>query len=170
MKVLPCHRAKMKLWLLWLIIPFLLLSCVSRITVIDGDTIHLPDGEAVRYIGIDTPEIGEPYYEGAKRTNQGLIRGKQIKLEKDITDRDKHNRLLRYIYADGTFVNAELARQGYALVYRRDKFVDNKHYDVLKKATDEAAEKRRGIWSLSPPHPKIQQRPSDYYLPESCSH
>ncbi len=165
MKVSPGHCRKVKLWLLWLILPFLLLSCASGVTVIDGDTIALPGGEAVRYIGIDTPERGEPYYGEAKRANQELIAGKQIKLEKDVTDKDKYNRLLRYIYVDDTFVNAELVRRGYALVYRQDKFLDNKHYDVLEKAADEAARERRGIWGLSPSHPKIQQRPGDYYLP-----
>ena len=167
MRVLPILCRKTKLWYLWLILSLALLSCAPAVTVIDGDTIRLPSREMVRYIGIDTPERGEPYYQKARRANRDLIEGKEIKLEEDVTDRDRYGRLLRYVYADDTFVNAELVRQGYALVYRRGKFQDNKYYDVLKEAADEAAEERRGIWSLSPPHPKLQQHPNDYYLPET---
>ncbi len=167
MRVLPILCRKIKLWYLWLILCLALLNCAPAVTVIDGDTICLPSGERVRYIGIDAPERRESYYEEAKRANQELIEGKGIKLEEDVTDSDRYGRLLRYVYADDTFVNAELVRQGYALVYRRGKFQDNKYYNVLKEAADEAAEERRGIWSLSPPHSKIQQRPNDYYLPET---
>jgi len=38
--------------------------------VIDGDTVVLENGEHVRYIGIDTPERGRPYYAEAKRENE----------------------------------------------------------------------------------------------------
>ena len=36
-------------------------------SVIDGDTIRLTNGQTVRLIGIDTPEKGDPYYEGGFR-------------------------------------------------------------------------------------------------------
>jgi len=38
-------------------------------------------------------------------------------LEKDITDRDKYNRLLRYVFVDDVFINLELVKQGFAYSY-----------------------------------------------------
>jgi micrococcal nuclease len=40
--------------------------------VIDGDTIELTNGRRVRYIGINTPERDQPYYNEAKETNQKI--------------------------------------------------------------------------------------------------
>ena len=36
-------------------------------------------------------------------------------LEKDESDTDRFGRLLRFVYADGILVNAELVREGYAI-------------------------------------------------------
>ena len=82
--------------------------------VIDGDTIVLRNGRVVRYIGMDTPEKGECYYEEAKKRNEELVLGKKVELVKDVSDKDKYGRLLRHVYADGIFVNWELVREGYA--------------------------------------------------------
>ena len=46
--------------------------------VIDGDTIVLKGGQRVRYIGIDTPEKGRPYYLEAKKENERLVLGKRV--------------------------------------------------------------------------------------------
>lgn len=121
--------------------------------VIDGDTIEVEiDGEEyrVRYIGIDTPERGEPYYEEARGANQKLVGGQEVRLERDVTDRDKYDRLLRYVYVDGIFVNLELVRLGYARVYPKHKYPDNKYYEVLKEAETEAKRAGRGLWATEP--------------------
>ena len=116
------------------------------IQVIDGDTIVIEGGYHVRYIGIDTPEKGQPYYEEAKQSNQELVDGKVVRLEKDVTDKDKFERLLRYVYVDSLLVNGELVKQGYAEVYPKDRYPDNKYYDLLKEVEREAREAGRGIW------------------------
>jgi len=116
------------------------------VRVVDGDTVVIQGGEYVRYIGIDTPEKGEPFYEEATACNRGLIEGKTVRLETDVTNRDRYDRLLRYVYVGDLFVNLELVRQGYAEVYPRELFPDNKHYDLLKQAEDEAKQAGRGIW------------------------
>jgi len=65
------------------------------VKVIDGDTIKLENGEVVRYIGIDTPETVHPskpiqcFGKEASDKNKELVEGKLVKLEKDITNRDK---------------------------------------------------------------------------------
>ena len=91
------------------------IATVTR--VIDGDTIDvLIDGEQVRvrYIGVNTPERDEPCYSDATQANRDLVDGKTVTLVTDSSDTDRYDRLLRYIYADGVFVNESLARNGYA--------------------------------------------------------
>ena len=95
----------------------------SVVKVIDGDTIKLENGEVVRYIGIDTPETVHPskpvqcFGKEASDKNKELVEGKVVKLEKDITNKDKYGRILRYVWVGDLFVNDELVRQGYAYVY-----------------------------------------------------
>ena len=67
----------------------LLSSCIPATPVadvIDGDTIRLTDRTLVRYLGIDTPEIGEPYYQEARQFNIKALSGKSITLEADVTN------------------------------------------------------------------------------------
>ena len=86
--------------------------------VIDGDTIDVRIGGRIvrlRYIGVDTPERGEACYSEATSYNRGLVSGKTLTLVRDVSETDRYGRLLRYVYADGVFVNLELVRAGYAL-------------------------------------------------------
>ena len=82
--------------------------------VIDGDTIEIEGGQRIRYIGIDTPEKGEYFFEEATVKNSELVLGKVVRMEKDVSETDVYGRLLRYIYVGDIFVNAELVRLGYA--------------------------------------------------------
>lgn len=87
--------------------------------VVDGDTIVVAGGERVRYIGMDTPEMGtkprECFAEQAKAKNVELVGGQTVALRMDVSERDRYKRLLRYVYRlDGAFVNAVLVQQGYA--------------------------------------------------------
>jgi micrococcal nuclease len=120
----------------------------AGIQVIDGDTIATEDGHYVRYIGINAPEKGEPYYEEATEYNRQLLETGSVRLEGDEKgpDTDRYGRLLRYVYAGSTFVNAELVRAGYAYVYPEDLFPQVEHYDLLKQAEEEARQAGRGIW------------------------
>lgn len=99
-------------------------NCVSRI--IDGDTFELRTGEKVRLICVDSPEIGKRGYEEAREFLSDLILYREVRLERDITDKDAYNRSLRYVYINVTnssgefevFVNRELFQQGYAQIMR----------------------------------------------------
>jgi micrococcal nuclease len=87
------------------------------VDVIDGDTIEVDlDGETyrVRYIGIDTPERDRPFYKEATAVNAGRVAGQTVLLVKDISETDRYDRLLRYVFVGDTFVNFELVNQGYA--------------------------------------------------------
>lgn len=115
------------------------------VRVIDGDTVELQDGSRVRYLGIDTPEAGEPYYSEATARNKELVEGKVVYLQKGKRDRDEYDRLLRYIYVDGVFVNAELVAQGYAMAYIFDP--DERYSQVLVQLEQYAKMKNRGLWA-----------------------
>ncbi|MFC2051052.1 thermonuclease family protein [Chloroflexota bacterium] len=114
------------------------------IRVIDGDTVVIEGGYHVRYIGIDAPESGEFYYLEAKQINEELVAGKNVRLEKDISDKDSYGRLLRYLYVDDDFVNAEMVRQGcaWAIAYPPDV----KYQVYLEAMEEEARQSKRGIW------------------------
>ncbi len=83
--------------------------------VYDGDTIRTSEGLIIRYIGIDTPERGEPFYDKARRRNIELVNGKEIDLQvcKGESE-DKYGRTLGWIYVDGLFVNGQLLEEGLA--------------------------------------------------------
>jgi len=133
---------------------FTLLSCSAppqsaRVTeVIDGDTITIKGGFKVRYIGIDTPEIyprEEPLAQEAWQANRTLVEGKIVTLERDVSETDRHGRLLRYVYVDSIFVNAELVRLG--LAEAKAYPPDNKYQNLLEELEAEAKSKKLGIWA-----------------------
>jgi micrococcal nuclease len=117
------------------------------VRVIDGDTIEIEDGARVRYIGIDTPEVypyTEFYGEEALQKNRELVEGKAVRLEADVTDKDQYGRLLRYVYVDGLFVNAELVRLGYARAFPYPP--DTSHQELLSRLEDGARDAGIGLW------------------------
>ena len=74
--------------------------------IVDGDTIDVEIGGAtyrVRYIGIDTPERGDCYFDEAKDKNAELVLGQYVRLVKDVSETDRYGRLLRYVYVGQTF-------------------------------------------------------------------
>ena len=131
---------------------------------IDGDTILLEDNQRVRLIGIDTPEMHESdkLDRDSKRSGESksiiqqlgkrsyeftknLVQGKRVSLEFDVERYDRYKRLLAYVYLkDGTFVNAEIVRQGYASLMTYPPNV--KYADLFQKFYREARENRRGLW------------------------
>ena len=116
--------------------------------VIDGDTIVIEGDFHVRYIGIDTPEVHhqlEAYGMESLQANRELVEGKEVRLERDVSETDKYGRLLRYVYVNDIFVNAELVRQG--LAYAQGYPPDTKYQDYLEELETDAREAGRGIWT-----------------------
>ncbi|MDH5695488.1 MAG: thermonuclease family protein [Dehalococcoidia bacterium] len=116
--------------------------------VIDGDTIVIEGGYRVRYIGIDTPEIHpelEAYGMEALEANRELVGGKVVRLERDVSQTDKYDRLLRYVYVDDIFVNAELVRLG--LAQAKAYPPDIKYQEYLEKLETDARQVSRGMWA-----------------------
>ena len=119
--------------------------------VIDGDTVQLDNGKTARLIGIDTPETVDPrksvqcFGKEASEKTRGLVEGKRVRLEKDVSETDRYGRLLRYVYIDSIFVNDYLVRQGFA--YASSYPPDVKYQEKFNAAQKEARENNRGLWA-----------------------
>ena len=61
----------------------------------------------------------EPYAAEAKEFNKKMVLGEKVRLEFDVTKNDKYERWLAYVFLpDGRMVNAELVKNGLAVVSR----------------------------------------------------
>ena len=126
------------------------------ISVTDGDTIRVRiNGQSVpvRYIGIDTPETVDPrqdvqcFGREASARNAQLVAGKVVELEKDVSETDQFQRLLRYVYVDGKMVNEELVRGGFA---RSSSYPpDVKYQDRFRALEAEARAQSVGLWAAN---------------------
>lgn len=119
----------------------------------DGDSFRLEDGERVRMIGIDTPEVdeGECYAIEARDALRELMpRGSRIRLDVDEEHTDRFGRTLAYVSRedDGLFVNLELVRRGFAepLVVRPN----TAHAEDFADADEEARAEGVGRWGSCP--------------------
>lgn len=121
------------------------------VRVVDGDTIELDGGERVRLIGVDTPETVDPrrsvqyFGKEASAFTRRMAEGKAVRLEQDQETRDRYGRTLAYVYLqDGTFLNAEIIRQGYGHAYTRFPFRYEQQFVQLER---QAREHARGLWA-----------------------
>ena len=139
---------------------------VSR--VIDGDTIKLQNGEMVRLIGIDTPEmknnaklkrdVKERHVTAKAELKKGrqaylftkhLVEGKKVHLKFDRNKYDNYHRTLAYVFlSSGLFVNAEIVKDGYAYVYSVKP--DLQYAPLFRRLYKEAKDHRRGLWGSHP--------------------
>ena len=129
------------------------------VTVHDGDTITVRvDGhsEKIRLVGIDSPELKDERREyrdaayAARDYARSRLGGETVTLETEAHqgDRDKYGRLLRYvILSDGTNVNEEFVRKGFAHVYDKFQFTLKPRF---KAAEAEAKRGKLGVWKLPP--------------------
>ncbi len=136
--------------------------------VIDGDTYDITIAgqvKRVRIIGVNTPETVAPnrpvecYGTEASTAAKGLLEGKHVLLEKDVSETDQFGRLLRYVYVEGLFVNDWLVRSGYAQVSSFPP--DVKYIPGLLEAQRSAQSSSTGLWGAcqapSPPAPSQPQ-------------
>ena len=102
----------------------------------------------MRYIGIDTPETYpklEAFGLEAWQANRELVEGKIVRLERDVSETDKYGRLLRYVYVDDLFVNAELVSAG--LAQAKAYPPDTKYQGYLEELEHEARKAGKGMWA-----------------------
>lgn len=134
---------------LLIILTLLTLACVGTPTkvtrIIDGDTFETETGEKVRLIGINAPEITDIFGEEAKTHLANIIEGQTVDLIADNTsnDRDRYNRLLRYVILNGVDVNKQMLLDGYAFAYLKYRFDKETEY---RDAQLTATKNNTGIW------------------------
>jgi micrococcal nuclease len=132
--------------------------------IVDGDTIRitLEDGtrDTVRLIGIDAPEPKDPNHllrcyadESTDRIAKLLPIGREIWLEPDVSDRDRYDRLLRYVWVeekggDEYLVNTAMVRDGFALATPYPP--DTVRSGQFERAQERASDAERGLWSACP--------------------
>ena len=124
---------------------------VTVTKVYDGDTFKTHDGEKVRLLGINTPEIahsskpGEALGKQAKSRLKELIGNRLVRLEFDRERHDKYGRLLAHVWLrDGSWINSQMIQDGLAHLYI---FAPNfRHAGKLLEHEKAARLKRSGIW------------------------
>jgi micrococcal nuclease len=122
--------------------------------VVDGDTIVVAGVGTVRLIGVDTAETVDPrkpvqfFGKEASDFTRRMAQGQVVRLEFDYQRTDKYQRTLSYAFlSDGTFLNAEIVKQGYGQAYVKYPF---KYLDQFRIYEREAREARRGLWGAQP--------------------
>ena len=127
---------------------------------VESDTIKvLVAGEklTLRYIGIDTPEMGGADGAAARAQNIALVSGRTVRLEQDVSATDPYGRLLRYVWVGDLLVNAELVRLGYAraVAYPPDTAypTDTRNQPQFAALQEEAEAAGRGLWAHAAPTP-----------------
>ena len=134
--------------------------------VVDGDTIKVDiDGTeySLRYIGVDSPEPDSTdpdikrLADAATAANSSLIEGREVYLEREVSDQDRFGRLLRDVWlvdSGGSYVliSIELVRAGYAQIATFPP--DVRYLAQLTEAQTMAQDDKVGLWGLdSPPAP-----------------
>jgi endonuclease YncB( thermonuclease family) len=134
---------------------------------IDGDTISVTingRAESVRLIGVDTPETHKPntpvqcYGETAAAYTKKLIGWGKVRLGADSlsSNRDRYNRLLRYVYLpDGRLLDELLIQEGYGFAYVQFPFTKSETFSN-DQATARAQQK--GLWGTCRPFQETSGR------------
>jgi micrococcal nuclease len=117
---------------------------VDRIA--DGDTFSCRDRRRVRLLGIDSPELGqgEPGRQAQAALQRLLPSGATVRLERDVTPRDRFGRELAYVWTGSRMVNELLVREGWAVLYTLPPNV--KYAQRLEQAQKTARTTGAGLW------------------------
>lgn len=119
----------------------------------DGDKFRVElagEQETVLLISADAPESGECYAEeSADRLRELLPKGQVVYLERDATDRDSKDRLLRYVWKPrdddkAQFVDERMIADGFSTFKAREE--NSRRDERLIRAQEIAEEDERGIW------------------------
>jgi micrococcal nuclease len=137
------------------------LEAVTVSRVVDGDTFVLTDGRRVRLIGVNTPEStnrNEEYGKEASQYTSSKLTGKQIWIQKDVSETDRYDRLLRIAWLEvptddmdeheikTKMFNADLVLNGYAEPSTYPP--DVKYSDYFVQFAREAREINTGLWAF----------------------
>jgi len=130
---------------------------VEFVEPVDGDTAKMKikgKVETIRFLLVDTPETKHPKLgeqpkgaQAAAFTKKMLEEADRITLQYDVEKRDKYERVLAYVFADGVNVQEELLKKGLARVGY--VYESRRHLKAFKEAEKFARERGLGIWECS---------------------
>lgn len=128
------------------------------VSVADGDTITILDSNnqqtKIRLYGIDTPEKAQAFGNKAKKFTASLTAGQQANVK--VYDTDRYGRSVGVVFVNGTNVNEELIKNGYAWQYR--KYCKASFCNDWLKLEEHARSFAFGLWIDSNPQPPWEWR------------
>lgn len=136
--------------------------------VIDGDTLTLKNGDHVRFIGINTPELGhgnfkdQPLANQARKFVQRKLGGKAIQLGDEQKKRDKYGRRLAHIFSAGG-ENIQIALLQHGLAFAVAVSDDLSYLEAYLAAEKTAKDAARGIWGDNFYAPLSARKVVDYH-------
>lgn len=124
--------------------------------IVDGDSLEIGE-KRIRLIGIDAPEYNQlcknkegKQYDCGRQAKNFLINWlKDDSIDCHIHGTDQYNRYLCTCYIDTQDINAEMVRQGLAVVYLDSPY---------KSEQEEAKRHKRGLWQGKFMHPHLFRR------------
>jgi len=129
--------------------------------VVDGDTLVTSDGRKIRLVGVNTPESTtrhEEYGKEASNYTTSKLNGKQVWIQKDVSETDRYSRLLRIVWLSvpendmdeneirSKMFNADLVLNGYAEPSTYPP--DVKYSEFFVKFAREARAANKGLWTF----------------------
>lgn len=139
------------------------LEAVTISRVVDGDTIETADGRKIRLIGVNTPESTtkkETFGKEASEYTASKLDGKEVWMQKDVSETDRYGRQLRIIWLEipaddmnedeirSKMFNADLVLNGFAEPSTYPP--DVKYSELFAKFSREARESGTGLWAFDP--------------------
>lgn len=123
--------------------PFSLGGKVKRLA---GDHLKLTDRRSVEFAALRLPYDSEPYAAEARRTLTKWVADEGVRLQYDELREFKNQRILAYVYANDTFINVRLVRDGLAFVKLREG--NRRHAEALLTAQKAARDEAKGMWGF----------------------
>ena len=128
------------------------ISLANNLRVVDGDTIVL-NGEKIRFLGIDTPELKQTCLKDSEEVRCGMI-AKKLLVKKIGNNtlkcigekKDFYKRTLAECFVNGESLSKFLVRRGYAFAYRKysTKFIEDEEFAKANKL---------GMWAMTFQYP-----------------
>lgn len=118
----------------------------------DGDTITVrmdSSGrqERIRLATIDAPEMNQPFGQASKQSLSSLVFGKKVKVVE--MDRDRYERVVAEIFVNGTNVNLEQIKRGFAWHYKQHERQQTPEMRQAYSFAEESARRSSlGLWRM----------------------
>jgi len=137
----------------------------------DGDTLHLSNGEKVRLLGINTPELArdgqpnQPFAAQSRERLRQLVKNShhQLLIKMDREKRDRYGRLLAHLYTpDGNSLSAQLLHDGFATLLAIPPNLDG--LDCYAQVEKQAQKSQKGIWQLAQHQPVASIKVNKHHL------